>query len=119
MTKIPPHYSPIYQAGTQYFISGQLPILNRETQEQPEGFYAQAILALEKAEALLAVHGMSRNHIVKTTCYITDGQGWDECNRAYRDFFGDHKPARSIVPVPSLHFGCLVEIEAIAINDSY
>ena len=30
------------------------------------------------------------------------------------EFFGEHKPSRIIVPVSKLHFGCLVEIEAIA-----
>ena len=30
-------------------------------------------------------------------------------------FFGDHKPARCIVPVPTLHYGCLIEIEATAV----
>ncbi len=109
-----PHYSPIYRAGETWYISGQLPIINRESLEMPEGTYEQTLLALSKAEKLLMEHGMDRNAIVKTTCYITDEEGWGAANRAYKDFFGEHKPARSIVPVPSLHFGCLVEIEAIA-----
>jgi len=27
---------------------------------------------------------------------------------------GDHKPARSVVPTRELHFGCKIEIDAIA-----
>ncbi|TXE76804.1 RidA family protein, partial [Campylobacter coli] len=30
----------------------------------------------------------------------------------YAKFFGEHKPARVVVPTSGLHFGCLVEIEA-------
>ena len=30
------------------------------------------------------------------------------------DFFGEHKPGRVVVSTTPLHFGCLVEIEAIA-----
>ena len=43
-----------------------------------------------------------------------DGGGWDDANDEYRNFFGDHKPARIIVSTQELHFGCLVEIEAVA-----
>ncbi|WP_298099063.1 RidA family protein [uncultured Campylobacter sp.] len=32
----------------------------------------------------------------------------------YALFFGAHKPARVVVPTTALHFGCLVEIEAVA-----
>ena len=35
----------------------------------------------------------------------------------YALFFGDHKPARVVVPTNKLHFGCLLEIEATAILD--
>ncbi|WP_238528351.1 RidA family protein [Acetonema longum] len=35
-------------------------------------------------------------------------------NEVYAEFFGGHKPARIVVPVSELHFGCMVEIEAIA-----
>jgi enamine deaminase RidA (YjgF/YER057c/UK114 family) len=41
-------------------------------------------------------------------------EGWDIVNRIYAEFFGTHKPARVVVPTGRLHFGCLVEIEAIA-----
>jgi enamine deaminase RidA (YjgF/YER057c/UK114 family) len=40
---------------------------------------------------------------------------WDDVNAAYAEFFGAHRPARSIVPTGPLHFGLLVEIEAVAV----
>ena len=39
---------------------------------------------------------------------------WGAINEEYAKFFGDHKPGRVIVSTTELHFGCLVEIEAIA-----
>jgi enamine deaminase RidA (YjgF/YER057c/UK114 family) len=39
---------------------------------------------------------------------------WDSVNKIYTEFFGEHKPTRIVVPIGKLHFGCLVEIEAIA-----
>ncbi len=32
----------------------------------------------------------------------------------YARFFGDHRPARAIVPTRDLHFGFQIEIEAVA-----
>ena len=46
--------------------------------------------------------------------YVTDIAHWDQINRVYADYFGPHRPARIVVPAASLHFGCLVEIEAVA-----
>jgi len=37
-----------------------------------------------------------------------------EVNAVYADFFGDHYPARAVVPTRNLHFGFLIEIEAVA-----
>jgi enamine deaminase RidA (YjgF/YER057c/UK114 family) len=31
--------------------------------------------------------------------------------------FGESRPALSVVPVPALHHGCLIEIEAVAACD--
>ena len=46
--------------------------------------------------------------------YISDVYLWDEVNRVYAAFFGEHKPVRVIVPTRELHHGALVEIEAMA-----
>ena len=34
----------------------------------------------------------------------------------YAEVFGPHRPARAVVPVPELHHGYLVEIEAVAVR---
>ena len=46
--------------------------------------------------------------------YIPDVALWDAVNEVYADFFGEHKPARVVVPTRALHHGALVEIEAMA-----
>lgn len=114
MASIAPHYSPLVKSGDLYFTSGQLPLLNRETKEVADGIKAQTLLVLEKAEALLKAEGLDRTHILKTTAFITDINDWGAVNEVYAQFFGDHKPARSIIPVRDLHFGCLIELEAVA-----
>ncbi len=110
----PPHYSPFKIAGDLMFTSGQLPFINLETKEVPPLVGEQTRIVLEKVEALLIQQGMDRNSIVKTTAFITDIADWDSVNDAYKEFFGDHRPARSIIPCGELIAGCKIELEAIA-----
>ena len=58
--------------------------------------------------------GLTKENVVQCRIYLTDIENWDRVNAVYGAFFGAHKPARVVVPVPALHFGCLTEIEAVA-----
>jgi len=40
----------------------------------------------------------------------------DQVNAIYGEFFGEHRPARAIVPTRELHFGCKIEIDVIAVE---
>jgi len=115
MSSIPAgHYSSTIKSGHLVFTSGVLPILNRETKEVDPDIVNQCQLVLERLESLISEHGLDRNDIIKTTCYISNGNDWATVNAVYARFFGNHKPARSIIPVSTLHYGCQIEIEAIA-----
>ena len=46
--------------------------------------------------------------------YIDGEKELAQINEEYAAFFGAHKPGRVIVSTTTLHFGCLVEIEAVA-----
>ena len=111
---IPPHYSPAVQAGGLIFTSGQLPILDRDSKTTPATIEEQTMLVLERTEAAIGEFGLTRADIVKTTAFISNMDDWGKVNAVYAEFFGDHKPARSIIPTPPLHFGCMIELEAIA-----
>jgi 2-iminobutanoate/2-iminopropanoate deaminase len=49
------------------------------------------------------------------TIYIPDGELWGEVNQTYASVMGDHRPTRAIIPVSPLHYGALIEIQAIAL----
>jgi 2-iminobutanoate/2-iminopropanoate deaminase len=74
----------------------------------------QTRLALRNIELILLSAGSDLNHVIKTTAYIPDVELWAGVNAAYAEVFGDHRPVRAVVPCRDLHYGCLVEIEAIA-----
>ncbi len=108
------HYSPGMLSNGMLYISGQLSI-DPDTRLLPEGgIAAHTILALKNMERVLLEAGLTKNDVVQCRVYVTDVALWDDVNAAYAEFFGSHKPARVIVPVPALHFGCMVEIEAVA-----
>ena len=54
--------------------------------------------------------------MLRMTAYIVGVENWPALNRIYAEVFGDAKPARTVVPVPELHHGSLVEVEAIAVR---
>ena len=65
-------------------------------------------------EAILQASGSSIKSVLKTTVYVSDITLWSRVNQVYAQFFGEHKPARAVVPTRELHFGFQVEIEAVA-----
>ena len=73
----------------------------------------QVQFVLGNIERIAHTVGVGRAAVAKTTVYITDIALWEEANKAYAAFFGNHKPARSIVPCKELHWGAKIEIEAI------
>ena len=110
------HYSQAVEANGFIFVSGQLAV-HPVTKEKMNGpIEEQALLALENVKAIVEGAGSSLEKIVKTTVYVSDIEQWGKVNEVYAKFFGDHKPARAIVPTRDLHYGLLIEIEAVAIR---
>ncbi len=108
------HYAPgIISRGTVY-VSGQLPIDHDTGKLVDGGVAAQTERALQNVEAVLLAAGVTRKDVVLCRVYVPDVALWDEVNAVYAAFFGDHKPARVVVPTRELHHGALVEIEAMA-----
>ena len=109
------HYSPAVVHGGLVFVSGQLPIdpqSGRKLSEAP--VEAQVLQALQNLAAILEANGSRLDRVLKVTVYVSDIALWDRVNAVYAKFFGAHRPARAVVPTGPLHFGFLIEIDAIA-----
>lgn len=108
------HYSQAIIHNDLVYISGQLAI-DSETGEKRMGTIEEETrVVLHNLGLILKEAGSDRNHVLKTTVYISDIALWGRVNQVYGEFFANHKPARAIVPTRDLHFGFKVEIEAIA-----
>ena len=108
------HYSPAVVSRGMLYISGQLPMDHRTGEIVPGGITEQTWSALQNMEQVLKAAGVTKGSVVMCRVYVPDVKLWDEVNRVYAEFFGDHRPARVVVPTTELHHGALVEIEAMA-----
>jgi 2-iminobutanoate/2-iminopropanoate deaminase len=108
------HYSQaVVHAGLVY-VAGQLPIVPGDPERRLEGFEAQARQVLDNVIAILEAAGSGAESVLKATVYIADVALWPAFNALYAERFGAHRPARTVVPVAALHYGYLVEMDAIA-----
>jgi enamine deaminase RidA (YjgF/YER057c/UK114 family) len=83
-------------------------------------FARQTRAALANALAVLAAAGASATDIVRMTWFVTDLDAYRSARReigaAWRDLFGAHYPAMSVIGVSALlEPGALVEIEVTAV----
>lgn len=109
------HYSQAIVYGGLVYVAGQLP-LDPKTPgaPPPEGIEAQTELVLNHLEAILAAAGSSLRRLLSVTIYVTDIAQWGAVNAVYARRLGTHRPARAVVPVNGLHFGSLLELQAVA-----
>ena len=108
------HYSQAIVHGDVVYVSGQLPIDPQTGEKRAGSIEEQTEQALRNLAEILSAANSDLTQVVKTTVYISDIDLWDRVNAVYSRFFGEHRPARAVVPTRELHFGFKIEIEAIA-----
>lgn len=111
------HYSPAVVHENIIYVSGQLPLKKGEQVPSSDNIEDQTMIVLEKMKTILEASNSSIDKVLRTTIYISDINYWDRVNAVYAKFFGDHRPARTIVPTKTLHYCCLIELDAIAFQE--
>jgi 2-iminobutanoate/2-iminopropanoate deaminase len=108
------HYSQAVVHNGLVFVSGQLSI-DPETLEKKLGsIEEQTEQALRNVAGILKAANSDLGRVLKMTVYVADIGLWSAVNTVYARFMGKHRPARAVVPTGELHYGFLIEIEAIA-----
>ncbi len=110
------HYSHAVAWNGLIFLSGQLPIDAEGIPRADLSVEEQARLVFHNLKQVLADSGSSLDHVLRAGVYISDIADWDRVDRIYKEFFGGHRPARSVVQVNDLHFGAKLEVELVAVK---
>ncbi|NIO39746.1 MAG: RidA family protein [Burkholderiales bacterium] len=107
------HYCHVVRAGGHVWVSGAVGI---DAQGNiPESTVEQFRLALNSIDACLHHAGAAAEHVVKVTIFMTDIGERAAINPLRIDYFGEHRPASTLVEVNQLVDPAFrVEIEAIA-----
>lgn len=108
------HYSHVCIGGGIAYISGQLPLDRHGNMVSTTDVGRQIDQVLQNLDACLLAAGSDRHHLLQVRVYIQDMADWPEFDKRYRDWIGDHKPARCVAGVASLHYGAAIELEATA-----
>ncbi len=107
-------YSHAVAAGDFLFTSGQIALDPATGKLAGDTIEVQTEQVLRNLEAVLAAHGMTFAHVVKTTVFLTDLADFATVNGIYATRFPAEPPARSCVQVAGLPGGSKIEIELVA-----
>jgi len=109
------HYSHAAVGGGMVFIAGQLPITPAGERLADAAFEAQVAQTLANVQAALLAAGSGIDRLLQVRVYLDDIANWPAFDRIYAQWAGPSRPARAVVPTGPLHFGCKVEVEAMAL----
>jgi 2-iminobutanoate/2-iminopropanoate deaminase len=110
------HYTDAVRVGELVFVSGCVPV-DSEGRLVGEGdVVAQARQTLANVGAVLAAAGCSFADVAKVTIYLTDVDDCPLINPVRQEFFGDSRPASTLVEVSRLAIpGAKIEVEAVSV----
>jgi 2-iminobutanoate/2-iminopropanoate deaminase len=108
------HYSQAVVYNGLVFVAGQLSIDPQTGQKKLGSIEEQTEQALNNVAAILKAAGSDLSLVLKMTVYVSDINLWDAVNKVYARVLGEHRPARAVIPTGDLHYGFLVEIDAVA-----
>jgi 2-iminobutanoate/2-iminopropanoate deaminase len=110
------HYTDAVRAGDLLFVSGCVPVDSEGKLVGGGDVVAQTRQALENVGRVLEAAGVTFADVAKVTVYLTDIDDRPRINPVRREFFGETRPASTLVEVSRLAIpGAKVEIEAVAV----
>lgn len=100
--------------GNLLFASGQVPLSPATGEIIGSTIQEQTQQVLKNVGAILEAAGTDFDHVVKTTCFLSDMNEFVAFNEVYATAFSADFPARSTVEVARLPKDVKVEVEVIA-----
>ncbi len=109
-------YSQAIRVGKALYVSGEIAIDAKTNRVMSDAtIEEQTRQVLDNIMAILAADGLTMDHLVSTTVYVTDIGEFDRMNKVYATYFKAAPPARATVQVAHLPRDMKIEISAIAV----
>jgi len=109
-------FSRAVRVDDRILVSGTAPIADDGSTAHPGDAYLQAKRCLEIIKAAIEKAGGRMSDVVRTRIYLTDAAFQEEVGRAHAEFFGDIRPATTMVAIKGLmRDDWLVQLEAEAV----
>ena len=110
-------YSQAVLQGNMLFTSGQIALDPKTGKLILDDISRETKMVMENMKAVLEAAGMTFEHVIKTSIFISDMHNFNAINAVYSEYFDDHSaPARETVEVANLPKFVNVEISMIAVK---
>ncbi|MFD2285599.1 RidA family protein [Pedobacter petrophilus] len=108
-------YSQAVKAGNFLFVSGQVAINPENGELNISNIEEETHQVMRNLKAVLLEAGLTFDHVVKSTIFLSDMGTFAQVNEVYGQYFTADFPARETVQVSVLPKNVNVEISVIAI----
>jgi len=109
-------YSRAVKAGNHIYVSGTTATDENGNIAGKGDPYLQTVRTIQNIEKALKNAGSGLQDVVRTRIYVTDIEQWEEIGKAHREYFGDIRPATTMIEAHRLiDPDMIVEIEAVAV----
>ena len=107
-------YSQAVEINGTLYVSGQVPLDPGSGSVVEGGIKEQTEQVMKNIGKILEAAGYGYEHVVKSTCLLSDMSHFKAMNEVYAAYYPENQPARAAFAVKELPLGVLVEIETIA-----
>ena len=110
------HFTDAVQAGELLFVSGIVSVDERRELVGEGDVVSQARCVFENMRQVLAAAGCTLADVVKVTVFLTDIEDRPLVNPVRQEFFGETRPASTLVEVSALVIpGAKIEVDCVAL----
>ena len=106
-------YSQAISSNGLLFTSGQVPLSPETGEIVGSTIQEQTEQVMKNLSAVLEANNINFDHVIKTTCFLSDMDFFAAFNQVYAKYFTKN-PARSCVAVKTLPKNVMCEVELIA-----
>ena len=107
-------YSQAVRSGAMLFVSGQIALMPGTGVLNNPDITTETRQVMENISAILQTAGLTFEHVVKTTIFLSDMAHFAAVNQVYGTYFSGNYPARETVAVLGLPRQVNVEISIVA-----